>query len=134
MPTTEASIFNALMARVHTIDLGIPVAWPNDNFPGQSRYLEVTFIPNGVQRIGVTTGTPHRHIGLLQISVWGERNKGESAPRETAGLVAEHFPADLRLTSGGVSVRITQDPDVGGMLVDQQGAQIPVTISWEAFA
>ena len=43
-------------------------------------------------------------------------------------------PADLRLTSGGVTVRITKKPDVAGAIVEDHAIQIPVTIDWETFA
>lgn len=140
MATIEALIFRGLSARVNSLGLGLPIAWPNvgdspsGNFtpPADGRYLEVAFVPNIALRVAISSGTPHRRLGLLQISVWAPRGSG--FPAETAGLVAEHFPADLTLTSGGVFVRITKEPDVAGLIVDDRGVQVPVTIDWEALA
>lgn len=129
----EPDIYTALSQRVATIPGGLPIAWPNVKFtrPGSGEYLEVAFIPNTALRLGVNTLTPHRHLGLLQVSAWAPRNSG--APIASAGRIVDHFPADLVLTAGSAEVRVTKTPDMAGMIVDDNLVQIPVTIDWEVF-
>lgn len=137
MPSTvESLILDALMARVNGIGIGYPVAWPNVDYtpPADQKYLAVAFLPNRNQRVAITTTTPHRRGGLLQVSVYWPRGKGIAAPLDIAGKVAEHFPADLILAAGGVTIRVTQAPDVAGLLHEDQAVQVPVSIYWEAFA
>lgn len=136
MPSLYSSIFTALAQRVASLSVGgLPIAWPDTNFnrSGGGRYLEVTFAPNGTQRIGVGSNVAHRIVGLMQISVWWDRNQGTSA-LEIAGQVAAHFPADLNLTADAVRVRVTRDAEVTGPLTMPEGTLVPVTIYWECFA
>lgn len=137
--TVEGAIQEALLARLATLVLNPvhPIAWPNNNFtkPTDNRFLEARFVPNATNRILISSG-PHQRLGFLQINVRDGLNKG---PRitEIAGLVAEHFPADLRLHHAtGVSVRISAASEVGSMLVESNppGVVVPILIPWECFA
>jgi len=133
--TTEAAILEALFARVATLDVGgLPISWPNLSFapPDDGKFLRVAMIPNATDRLCIGSDDPHQHQGLLQVSVCWPIDKGEDAPREIAGQVAEHFPADLQL--GDLPVRVTQAPSVGPLMTETSRVQIPVTISWQAFA
>lgn len=138
MATVEASIQSALFARVASLVLNPahPVAWPNVAFtpPAGKRYLRVSHLPNVTDRLYIGSGDPHQHQGILQVMVCAPLNSGEAGARETAGLVANHFPADMRLTSGAVTVRITKRPNIAAALITDTEIQIPVSISYRAFA
>lgn len=132
----EASILDAFMTRINGLSLGLPIAWPNVDFdpPADGKYIAVSFIPNGANRVAISTDTPHRRIGLVQLSVYWPKGAGAVAPMEKADEVAAAFPADLRLTADGARVRVTKDADLSGPLVEDHALQIPVTVNWEAFA
>lgn len=138
MPAVETSIQTALFARVASLVLNPvhPVAWPNVNFtaPSSKRYLRVSHLPNTTDRLYIGSREPHQHQGILQVMVVAPLNSGEAAPRAIAAAVADHFPADLRLTSGGVKVRITKRPDIASALTTDTELQIPVSIRYEAHA
>ena len=138
--TTEGAIQEALLARVATLVLNPihPVAWPNNTFvrPPNNRFLEVRFVPNGANRVLIDSDGPHQRIGLLQINVRDELNKG---PRvmDTAGLVAAHFATDMLLRHAiGLAVRITAAPDVSNMLVETTppGVLVAVMVPYEVWA
>ena len=137
MATVETSIQTALFARTASLVLSPvhPVAWPNITFapPPDKRYLRVTQMPNTTDRLFISDTAPHRHQGILQIMVCGPLSSGESAVRELAGIVANHFPPSLRLTSGGCSVRITKRASIASALVTETEIQIPVSIAYECF-
>jgi len=133
--TVEGKAMLALFARVSTLSLSYPVAYPNLTFspPASKKYLRVQFLPNTTDRPFIGSNAAHRFQGLLQVSVYWPLNKGEDGPRQDAGAIAEHFPADLMLDRDGVRVRITKRPSLGPMLIEDTAIQIPVSIQWEAF-
>lgn len=137
MPTIQGSIEAALFARVASLALSpaIPVAWPNVSFtPPTAGYLRVTHVPNIARRLFLGSTDPHQRLGLLQVDAFTPLNKGASAATEIAGMVAEHFPADLKMTSGTVTVRVTKAPDVAQAIADDAFWFVPVTVSYEAYA
>lgn len=130
---TEA-IMAALFGQVATIPLALPVAWPNVNFsmPATGRFLRVQFVPNVTNRRFIGSDDPHQYLGLLQISVYDRLNMGETWVRQAAGQVASRFAADLRL--GEIGVRITKQPSVADMIIEEDRVQVPVMIEWECYA
>lgn len=136
--TAETLIMEALFARLSTLVLAPvhPVAWPNIAFtpPADHRYLRVQYVPNLTNRVLIDSDGPHQMLGLMQVSVYDEKGKGESRAREMAGLVAEHFPTDLKLHSAPITVRMTKRPDVRDLIVEDAAVQIPVMVEWECWA
>lgn len=137
MPSIETSIWLALRSRVAALVLSpaLPIAWPNDDFtPPVSGYLRVTHIPNINRRLFIGSGKPHQRLGLLRVDVFSRINQNVAVGTEIAGTVAAWFPSDLRLTSNGVSVRITQAPTVGAPIRDDPHWLTPVSIEHETLA
>lgn len=134
----ESEIMAALFARVASFvaSPALPVAWPYVAFtpPANQRYLRVEFVPNMAARALIDSDGPHQHVGLLQASVYWTKGAGETAPRAVAAALADHFPCDLKLRSGGLTVRITKRPDVRDMIVEDTAIQIPVMVDWECWA
>lgn len=134
----EWEIMAALYARLasYVASPVLPVAWPNVAFtpPANQRYIRAAFVPNMAARALIDSDGPHQHFGLLQVSVMWTKGQGEAAPRQIAGAIADHFPCDLKLRSGGLTVRITKRPDVRDLIVEDAAIQIPVMIDWECWA
>lgn len=138
MATVQSEIEAALFARVATFthSPAIPVAWPNVSMNSKpARYLRVNHIPNTSRRLFVGSGAPHQRLGLLQVDVFTQLNQGPSTATEIAGLIAAHFPVDLRLTTGSplkIVGRVTKAADVGPSLPDDTHLMMPVTIQYES--
>lgn len=134
----ESDIMAALFGRVASFvaSPALPIAWPNVVFtpPANQRYLRVQFVPNVANRLFLGSAEPHQLLGLLQLSVYGSKGSGEATTRALAASVAAHFPADLELSTGGTTVRVTKRAEVRDMLVEDAAIQIPLIVSWEAFA
>ncbi|WP_379069558.1 DUF4128 domain-containing protein [Mesorhizobium sp. UC22_110] len=134
MPSIETSIWLALKARVEALVLSptLPIAWPNLSFTKPSTgYLRVTHVPNMNRRLFIGSADPHQRLGLLQIDVFGKKNENIAVAVEVAGKVAAHFPANLRMTYGGVTVRITAAPIVAQPMDDDTHVLVPVTVAYE---
>lgn len=135
--TIPAQIEAALFDRVASLVLSpaLPVAWPNMSFaPVLTGYLAVTHLPTINRRRLIGSGEPHQRLGLLQVSVFAQINKGSSAATEIAGKIAEHFPADLSMINDGLAVRVTQTADVMQALRNDPFWHVPVRISYECWA
>lgn len=110
----------------------LPIAWPNLSFTKPSTgYLRVTHVPNMNRRLFIGSADPHQRLGLLQIDVFGKKNENIAVAVEVAGKVAAHFPANLRMTYGGVTVRITAAPIVAQPMDDDTHVLVPVTVAYE---
>jgi hypothetical protein len=138
----ESDIMQALFDRVASFTPTMPIAYPNINFTPTSSgnparltpYLRLQFVPNVANRLLIGSDDPHQHLGLLQVSVYWAKGQGERLPRERAAAVAAHFPCDLKLRSGAVTVRIAKRPDVRDLIIEDAAVQIPVMVSFEAYA
>lgn len=147
MPSIETSIWLALRGRVQSVVLSpvLPISWPNEPFtppqvndkPGP--YLRVTHLPNQTDRIFIGSNDPHRYQGILQISLFSALDQSPAVPGaviEQAGQIAAHFPADLRLSHSGVTVRITKRPSIAQGMRDDASSRwhTPVSIFYECYA
>jgi hypothetical protein len=134
----ETKIAEALFAHLKALVFSpvLRIAFPNMEFepPADGKWLRATFHPvTGGDRL-IGSDDPSRIGGFMQVSVFWPLNRGEGEPRDVAGQIASHFAVDLRLEPSDASVRIIRRPDVGPMLVENIGVQIPVSIYFEAFA
>lgn len=135
--TVEGKIATAILRRAQTLPGGLPIAWPGMDFSPETdapegKWLRVQHIPNTVERI--TFNGLHRLRGLVQVTVFHPKGRGEIEIRDTAGQVVEHFPADLVLTEDGVNVKIMQRPEARDTMTDDFGMFIPVVVQWESWA
>lgn len=139
-PTVETAIWLALRGRIETIPGAMPMAWPNEAFtpPRDANgvsvpYLRIDMIPNTTQRVFIGSTDPHRYRGILQIGVMARLNQNLAVGMEIAGDVADHFPADLRLTAHDVTVRVTSHPSLGPAQPQATHLMIPVSIEFESY-
>ncbi len=140
-PSIETRIFEAIKARVEALPMAssYDVAWTSGettlvNGSGSpytpvptKRYLRCTFTPNATQRPLIGSRERNTRPGILQIDVMGTVAQGAGVAREAAGQLAQHFPADRKLTFMGTKVRITKDPTVYRPIVGTH-IQVPVEI------
>ena len=136
--TIEASIQTALLERVASLALSpvLEIAWENANFdpPENESYIVVKQFPNGNTRYSQTGSDPHQRIGILQLMLVTPLNKGPSTAAETAGLIAEHFPAGLIMRSGDVKVTVTKSPEVATAINTDVSHDVPISVEYECNA
>jgi hypothetical protein len=145
-PSPETAIWLALKARVATLPASIlpqtSISLPKEPFtPPKSGtnllpYLQVQHLPNQVQRMFLKGSDPHRRPGILRLSLMVP-NTGSwdfTVTTERAGLIAQHFSADLRLTGNGVSLRIEQAPSIAQGFADGAYWKTPISVRYDCFA
>lgn len=141
-PNVNTKIWLALRARVASLALtpALPVIWPGQNKDLPSvRCIEVVNMVNRPDRRFIGSNDPHDRMGILQIgllSLFADSEHAETATREIAGDIADHFVVDMPLRYQDVDVRVYEAPEVGTSLKDETRNRIvtPVSIRWRTFA
>lgn len=145
MPTVQTAIWLALRGRVATLPASIvpqsAIAWPKREFTKPQAgnlpapYIEVRHLPNRADRVLIGIG-PQIRPGILQLDYMEPLSSplDDIQVGERAGLIAAHFPADLKITAHSVSVRIEQAPDVAQGFADGAYWRLPVSIRYVCFA
>lgn len=136
MPSVETKIWLALKSRAETAAtlVGLPVAWPNENFTAPSSgYLRVRQVPNTPLRPFLGSDAPHERLGVLQIMVLAPRNQNAAVAQEMAGKIAAHFPADHAMFYDDVMVKVRQAPRVGEVVPEGTYAEVAVEVQYRCF-
>lgn len=130
--SASANIQSALNTRAATITQ-LPLVYRE--IPGEkpTEYIEVDFIPNESNRIGLKGSDAMDNMGLYQLSVCKRHGQYEVVYRALAETIAAYFPADTALTFGGTRVEVIKT-EVGRGLPDGPHWRIPVTVYYRAIA
>lgn len=135
----EISIREAIEARVATLPMAetYPVVWsdgPTYSPDAKKAWIRASFFPNTTRRMFIGSGDPHQRLSLLQIDFMAPKTWPAMSSIQVAGEIAAHFPADLRMTFGDVSCRVTSAPHVAAPMAGDSFIQVPVTVPIETFA
>ena len=132
MATVEAEILTALMARVATLPTALPVLHRERIAELPAECVIIDYLPNEDVRVQVSGGEKHR-MGILQMTLCSKPGQFEVVYREVAALLAAHFAANDRLTSGAVILAIVKT-DVGRGAADGPHWRTPIRVFYEAYA
>lgn len=143
MASIETKIWKGLKTRVTSLNVGYPIAMPADpdfekptNTNGPLPYIEVGNLLNTNARIGIKSDMPQDRAGILQLTLMYPvaMKAAYEVMIEKAGLIAAHFPTDMRLPFQGVTPRIERAPDVATPFREDAYWQIVVSVRWRCFA
>lgn len=128
----QVDIHAALMARLETMFFGLDA--PTIVYPGKPAakakyWVRVTHLPNVPDRIAMDAATPYVHRGILQIDMMNELGRHEVVYLDRAEAVIEHFPANLRMTSGTAAVTVQRSYSLGGRSTGDHW-MIPVRVEY----
>lgn len=136
----EGFIYEALCAQLVIACEGLGmstdlVSWPGYPFtpPNDRKFLRVQYLPNQTERVAVDSVAPHRHAGILQVTVVWPENSGFQQPLDIAGQVADFFAADTRMVYQDVIVRSTKRPTIAPSMTDGADLLTPVSIEYESY-
>jgi len=137
---TETAIWLALKARVESLPIAFPKAWPGETFEVPSAgglpqpYLRVGRIIVAPVRQMIATGKVHERTGSLMITLVHPLGQNVSVYDQIAATIADHFRDGTEMRYGGVCVSVTSFPH------DQEGYEdngywtAPVRVPWRCFA
>lgn len=130
---TIAKIRTALETRLSILTPALPTAWENATFEaGGQAHQRVNLMPNTTRTPGLDLITKHEK-GIFQVSVCYPIKQGANACAARAELVRAHFPAGIKLTSGGVTVLVYEWPSIASGMPEDIFYITPVSISYRAF-
>lgn len=135
MPTHPTSIWLALKSRIDTL-VPVPamtVYEPDAVVPGNAPYILTSDVRNTPVRRGVRGKRGlHEFSGTLMLSVHYPISHPASHVQlvQMGGVIADHFPADLRMRHGDVCLRVTQEPDVSQPYRQDNNRVVVVRVPW----
>jgi hypothetical protein len=137
--TVETAIRAAIEARVATIPVAgqFPVIWtdgPSYNPEASTPYIRASLFPNTTRRLFLGSTDPHQRLSLLQLDFMAPKSWTGVQATQVAGSIAAWFPADLRMTFGSVTARVTAAPHVAAPTAGDVFMQVPVTVLLEVWA
>lgn len=133
MATIEANIQSALMERVQSL-AGFQILWPGvpTSIP-EGEHVRVTHQPNANSRFAITSRTAVERMGFLYLAHYFPVGDHEVVAKNRAGLIAEHFPRDLKMRYDGVIMRVNK-VDVGRGVEDDGFWRTLVSVDYRGFA
>jgi len=137
---TETAIWLALKARVESLPIAFPKAWPGETFEVPSAgglpqpYLRVGRIIVAPVRQMIATGKVHERTGSLMITLVHPLGQNVSVYDQIAATIADHFRDGTEMRYGGVCVSVTSFPHVQEGYEDNGYWTAPVRVPWRCFA
>jgi len=131
----EAVIVDALLSEAASVSLptGFEKAWPNtafDPLDNSTGYVRFSILKNTPTNPRIRFGDEPIRRGILQASVFVPENRGIVSASETVGIIRDAFARGTKITSGSVTIRIDDEPDVGPDIQNGAWVQIPVSIPY----
>jgi hypothetical protein len=142
MPAVETSIWMALRQRIlslpgdYPLDFAAPAFERPSDETGLLPYIETANIDNQPERITLGSDDPDDRRGILTVTpmVPVHLKRTREYLKDQGGIVAAHFPKDLKLSFGGVTVRIEASARVVDPYRDDAYWRVPVSIRWQSFS
>lgn len=131
--TPDANIHAALMARVEDLQ-GFVILWPGveTDIP-KGEHVRVTHVPNANNRFAISSRTAVERMGFLYLAHYMPAGAHDVVYKERAGLIAEHFPRDLKMRYNGVTMRVN-NTDVGRGVEEDGFWRTLVSVDYRGFA
>ena len=105
----ETDIHAALIGRLETLTTSLPIHYPGVTFDDTSgEYIRATHLRNDPVRRTYNGAERFMRMGFLRLDVFRRVDAGtyQVTADAQAEAIADHFPPDLVLTSGGETIRV----------------------------
>lgn len=130
---SATAIENALKA--HLASYPLPKAWPNQDFdptePGKLPYIACDLVRAATIDDTINAERPIA-IGRLIVTIVVARGTSTAFANGHADAIAAMFPMGQRITSGTLTITITQPPHIREGMADGAYWRVPVSIPYLA--
>lgn len=136
----ETSIWLALKARIDTLPLAYPKAWPGQTFQVPSTggqllpFLRIGRVTVAPARQLLADGKAHERNGSLMVTLVHPLGQAVAVYDQIAAGIAEHFIDGTQMRYGAVCVAVSSYPHVQEGYEDTGYWTVPVRIPWRCFA
>lgn len=130
---SAVAIRAALETALNGMSPALATAWQNDD------YNPTTGTP--FQRVAVINGSPipiemsgkwHREPGFMDVVLHYPKKTGPNAAEARAELIRDTFKHGTEFTASGVTVMVSNTPDIAPALPDEQWFVVPVRVPFHA--
>ena len=135
--SVETKIWLALKAKIETLPLSFPVAYPKQDYTPETgkAWIKVSHMLNTGFRPFIGNADPELRQGILQLALHTPLNSQTAeVDMQYAGQIAAHFAADRKLYHDGIKVTIQRYPDVGQAYRVDDWWFTPVNVAWQSFS
>lgn len=102
------------------------------NIPASQKYLECVYLPNNSSN--QYWGNERTYRGAFRLLLhWPINGGGAYTPMEILASIASYFAKGSKFSNAPAYVKIYDNPDFGGMIVNGQEVIFPVTLLYENF-
>ncbi|MBO0141506.1 hypothetical protein JZX87_10060 [Agrobacterium sp. Ap1] len=127
----ETDIELALKAAIEAGNLAWPVAWPNQDLPGDKPHIVVEIVRVN-RRDETLAGESPISLGRLIATVVVAKGTSTKVANEKADAISELFPMARRIAVPGGEIVILKPADVMDGYPEGADWRVPVRISYEA--
>lgn len=132
--TVETSIWLAIKARINSLSLSFPIAWPGEIYdPSLSPYIRVGRVSSAPVPAFIADGKPHTRTGFIILTLAHPLGPDPSVFDQYAGTIADHFRDGTMMKYGNVCIRVTEYPHIVEGYEDNGFWSIPIRIPWRTF-
>lgn len=129
---TRPEIRAALETALAAITPSLSTAYENVPFtPTQGTPYQAVFVMSA-EAVNTEIGTAYTEQGYLQVNLQYPLNTGPGAAEARAELIRAAFPRGRSITSGSVTVHITNTVQIGNGRVEDDRYFLPVRIPFHA--
>lgn len=101
--------------------------------PDSGKWLELVQLPNNLP--SAYWGEESLYRGILRLILhWPADDQGAIPALTMLGSIVDFFSKDKTLAAGSVAVKITEKPDLSGMIEAGAETIFPVSIRYQCFA
>lgn len=130
----QSGVSAALASITPPIDPPLPVKYISRVFttPADGRWLEVVQLPNNLP--SAYWGEESLYRGILRLILhWPADDQGALPPLAIMDGIAAFFRKDKMLAAGSVVVKVTEKPNLTGMIEAGTETIFPVSIRYQCF-
>lgn len=133
---SNAKIWTALRERMEAFNVvaaerlrftGVAFERPRDG-----EWLEIAHFPSEPQRVFYADGSTRRHTGYMQVSACVRSGRGTQPLAVLADSIAAHFPEGLKMSSEGITVRVTAKPSMLSPIEEDGVVLVPIPVRYES--
>lgn len=140
MPEIETRIWLALKARIESLPLGFPRAWPGQTFDrpydgaALKPYLRIGRVSASPAGVMIDYAKPHDRRGSLIVTLVHQLGPDTSVFDQYAATIAAHFRDGTQMRYGAVCVTVPTYPHVQPGYETDGYWSVPVNVPWRCFA
>lgn len=136
MPTNETKVWQALKAKIKSLNLSYPIVYPNQVYtPSSETYVRIRHFPNTTEVTNISRPDDGKYKGILQIELAFAIAKHYTydVMQEQISIIGANFRIDNRMPFQDINVFLEKKPDILPSYTEDGFLIFPVSIRYYSF-